>query len=107
MPTPTPLGSATSQTEDALPETFHVSRHPAVQHKLALLRATTTEPKKFRELVREISWLLATRRWPMPGRWPSTSRPRWRSRPAPSSPTGSGSCPSCAPAWAWSTPCWS
>ena len=41
-----------------LPETFHVSRHPAVQHKLALLRATTTEPKKFRELVREISWLL-------------------------------------------------
>ena len=43
---------------DDLPETFHVSRHPAVQHKLALLRATTTEPKKFRELVREISWLL-------------------------------------------------
>ncbi|MFI5292277.1 MAG: uracil phosphoribosyltransferase [Candidatus Limnocylindrales bacterium] len=41
-----------------MPETFHVSRHPAVQHKLALLRATTTEPKKFRELVREISWLL-------------------------------------------------
>ncbi|MGH2406590.1 MAG: uracil phosphoribosyltransferase [Candidatus Limnocylindrales bacterium] len=42
----------------ALPATFHVSSHPAVQHKLALLRATTTEPKKFRELVREISWLL-------------------------------------------------
>ena len=41
-----------------LPPTFHVSSHPAVQHKLALLRATTTEPKKFRELVREISWLL-------------------------------------------------
>jgi uracil phosphoribosyltransferase len=37
---------------------LHVSRHPAVQHKLALLRATTTEPKKFRELVREISWLV-------------------------------------------------
>ena len=35
-----------------------VSNHPAVQHKLALLRATTTEPKKFRELVRELSWLL-------------------------------------------------
>ncbi|MFI5255114.1 MAG: uracil phosphoribosyltransferase [Candidatus Limnocylindrales bacterium] len=42
----------------ALPATFHVSSHPAVQHKLALLRATDTEPKKFRELVREISWLL-------------------------------------------------
>ncbi|HSH21393.1 MAG TPA: uracil phosphoribosyltransferase [Candidatus Caenarcaniphilales bacterium] len=35
-----------------------VSRHPAVLHKLALLRAETTEPKKFRELVREISWLV-------------------------------------------------
>ena len=58
MPTPTPLGSATNLTDKPLPETFHVSRHPAVQHKLALLRSTSTEPKKFRELVREISWLL-------------------------------------------------
>ena len=58
MPTPTPLEGAASLTDDAIPPTFHVSRHPAVQHKLALLRATTTEPKKFRELVREISWLL-------------------------------------------------
>jgi uracil phosphoribosyltransferase len=29
-----------------------------VLHKLALLRAESTEPKKFRELVREISWLV-------------------------------------------------
>ena len=58
MPTPTPLGSAADPTDEPLPPTFHVSRHPAVQHKLALLRSTTTEPKKFRELVREISWLL-------------------------------------------------
>lgn len=35
------------------------SRHPLVAHKLALLRSTATEPKKFRELVREISILLA------------------------------------------------
>lgn len=35
------------------------SRHPLVKHKLTLLRSTTTEPKKFRELVREISILLA------------------------------------------------
>ncbi len=35
-----------------------VSQHPAVLHKLALLRAEATEPKKFRELVREISWLV-------------------------------------------------
>ena len=40
------------------PGNFHVSRHPAVQHKLALLRDVRTEPKKFRELVREISWLV-------------------------------------------------
>ncbi len=38
--------------------TLHVSHHPAVLHKLALLRDETTEHKKFRELVREISWLV-------------------------------------------------
>jgi uracil phosphoribosyltransferase len=58
MPTPAPLDSAARPTDEPLPPTFHASQHPAVQHKLALLRATTTEPKKFRELVREISWLL-------------------------------------------------
>ncbi len=35
-----------------------VSKHPAVLHKLALLRDERTDPKKFRELVREISWLV-------------------------------------------------
>ena len=40
------------------PSTVHVSTHPAVQHKLAVLRDVTTEPKKFREVVRELSWLL-------------------------------------------------
>ncbi|MEX1295798.1 MAG: uracil phosphoribosyltransferase [Candidatus Limnocylindrales bacterium] len=35
-----------------------LSRHPAVLHKLALLRDERTDPKKFRELVREISWLV-------------------------------------------------
>ena len=41
-----------------LPATLHVSRHPAVRHKLAVLRDVGTEPKKFREVVRELSWLL-------------------------------------------------
>ncbi|MEI7769238.1 MAG: uracil phosphoribosyltransferase [Chloroflexales bacterium] len=36
----------------------HVSTHPLVLHKLALLRSEMTEPKKFRELVREIAQLL-------------------------------------------------
>lgn len=36
-----------------------VSQHPLVKHKLTLLRDKRTEPKKFRELVREISILLA------------------------------------------------
>ena len=40
------------------PSTLHVSTHPAVQHKLAVLRDRATEPKKFREVVRELSWLL-------------------------------------------------
>lgn len=34
------------------------SDHPLVQHKLALLRDVSTEPKRFRELVREVTWLL-------------------------------------------------
>ncbi len=38
--------------------TLHVSTHPAVLHKLAVLRDVDTEPKKFREVVRELSWLL-------------------------------------------------
>ncbi len=37
---------------------LHVSQHPAVRHKLGILRNEKTEPKKFREVVRELSWLL-------------------------------------------------
>ena len=37
---------------------LHVSQHPAVRHKLGILRDEKTEPKKFREVVRELSWLL-------------------------------------------------
>ena len=37
----------------------HVSGHPLVRHKLTLLRDVNTEPKKFRELVREVAMLLA------------------------------------------------
>ena len=40
------------------PSNLHVSQHPAVLHKLAILRDESTEPKKFREVVRELSWLL-------------------------------------------------
>jgi uracil phosphoribosyltransferase len=36
-----------------------VSGHPLIQHKLGILRDSNTEPKKFRELIREISILLA------------------------------------------------
>lgn len=38
---------------------IHVSNHPLIQHKLTLLRDLATEPKKFRELIREIAILLA------------------------------------------------
>jgi uracil phosphoribosyltransferase len=39
--------------------TVHESKHPLVAHKLSRLRDKNTEPKKFRELVREIAALLA------------------------------------------------
>lgn len=35
------------------------SKHPLISHKLSRLRDKNTEPKKFRELVREIAGLLA------------------------------------------------
>jgi uracil phosphoribosyltransferase len=40
-------------------ENIFESQHPLVKHKLTKLRDKTTKPKKFRELVREISILLA------------------------------------------------
>ncbi len=36
-------------------DNVHVSHHPLVQHKITLLRDTQTEPKKFRELIREVA----------------------------------------------------
>ena len=38
---------------------IYESAHPLVKHKLTILRDKETEPRKFRELVREISILLA------------------------------------------------
>jgi uracil phosphoribosyltransferase len=54
----TPTATAGPGPETALPSTLHVSTHPAVRHKLGILRDEATEPKKFREVVRELSWLL-------------------------------------------------
>ena len=34
------------------------SKHPLVKHKLTLLRNVSTEPKKFRQLIRELAMLL-------------------------------------------------
>ena len=88
--------------------TLHVSSHPAVQHKLALLRDETTEPKKFRELVREISWLVGyealadARVAPI-----QVQTPLERDRGRPAGRPHRAACPSCGPAWAWSTRCWS
>ncbi|MFW5942305.1 MAG: uracil phosphoribosyltransferase [Chloroflexota bacterium] len=36
----------------------HESSHPLVKHKLTLLRSVSTEPKKFRELIREVAILM-------------------------------------------------
>ncbi len=40
-------------------ENLFISTHPLVKHKLTLMRKVNTEPKKFRELVREIAVLIA------------------------------------------------
>jgi uracil phosphoribosyltransferase len=40
-------------------DNLFVSQHPMIAHKLGILRDKTTEPQKFRELIREISGLLA------------------------------------------------
>lgn len=40
-------------------QNVHISSHPLIAHKLSKLRDVNTEPKKFRELVREISALMA------------------------------------------------
>jgi len=40
------------------PAQVHVSDHPLVKHKLTILRDQKTEPKKFREVVREIAILV-------------------------------------------------
>jgi uracil phosphoribosyltransferase len=37
----------------------YVSEHPLVRHKLSILRDVNTEPKKFRQLVKEITALIA------------------------------------------------
>ncbi len=42
-----------------LPDNLYISGHPLIQHKLTILRDKRTEPKKFRELIREIAILLA------------------------------------------------
>jgi uracil phosphoribosyltransferase len=44
--------------EDPMANVF-ISTHPLVAHKLCLLRSVKTEPKKFREVVRELGGLLA------------------------------------------------
>lgn len=41
-----------------MPDNLYVSMHPLVQHKLTLLRRVQTEPKKFRELVQELTRFL-------------------------------------------------
>ena len=58
MPDSTAGASAPDLPDASSLPNLHVSQHPAVLHKLSLLRQESVEPKKFRELVREISWLL-------------------------------------------------
>ncbi len=40
-------------------DNLHISNHPLILHKVTLLRDVQTEPKQFRELVRELAILIA------------------------------------------------
>jgi uracil phosphoribosyltransferase len=70
-------------------DTLHVSTHPAVLHKLGVLRDQATEPKKFREVVRELSWLLGYEALQDAKTRRSTSRHRWSRWSQASSASGS------------------
>lgn len=37
----------------------HIMEHPLIQHKLSMIRDVNTGPKEFRELVEELSMLMA------------------------------------------------
>ncbi len=37
----------------------HISNHPLIRHKVTMMRDLQTEPKKFRELIREVAIMLA------------------------------------------------
>ena len=39
--------------------TLHIIDHPLIQHKLTIMRDKNTGPKEFRELLDEISMLMA------------------------------------------------
>ncbi len=51
----------------------HVSEHPLVKHKLTL-RDKNTDSKRFRELIREITLLIAYEALADPGRLPQGDR---------------------------------
>lgn len=53
-----PSGARIELTEQEKAGLF-VSTHPLISHKLTILRDVTTEPKRFREVVNEITMLLA------------------------------------------------
>ncbi len=93
---------------DAQHPTLHVSAHPLVAHKLAILRDTGTDTKKFRELVRELTWLLGYEAMAdLATRGRRVHTPLEETDGAEVDRRRSAWCRSCAPGSAWSTPCWS
>ena len=58
MPSPDPAPE-TRTPENLTPENLTIVHHPLVQHKLSLMRDRNTSTSKFRQLLREISLLLA------------------------------------------------
>ena len=89
-----------------MPSEVHVINHPLVQHKLSLMRMKSTSTSAFRNLLGEMSLLLA---YEVTRDLPTIRRPSTRRSPARAPPcsTARRSCssPSCARATAFSTAC--
>ena len=82
----------------------HVMDHPLIQHKLSLMRDQETGPKEFRELLNEISMLMAyevTRDLPL--KTVEIETPICRAQTRSSRARNWLSCRFCVPVWVWWT----
>jgi len=97
---PLPRTTRNFPEEALMPNTsVHVSNHPLVAHKLGKLRHRDTDPKRFRELIREIAALLSYEATQDLALSATTVPTPLAERRAPRCSRRSDWYPSCAPDW--------